>query len=202
MQREDVYLVLLGGDLKNDGNELGEESKLRCIKAAKIFRNEGNNGNCIRIVSSAGRLLFKYPQQKCALSILMFEFLNQEMGIDGEFFLADHRALNSAAELITAAVIIKKFRETYRNRRDHVHNEYRVIITSSWYHLLRLKYLWRKYCKNENLPKPEFVAAPWTPNLFSLIREVGAWIGALTGLRGPRWASGQPNGVKPKVAQN
>ena len=196
---EDVYIILLAGDQKNDGNELGDESKIRCAKAAQIFNQENVTGRNVKIINSAGCLLFKYPNQKLPLSILMFEYLTETLGLEDYSFLVDHLSLNSAAEIKLGMDIINNYRESYSHRRGHVNDYYRITIVSSWYHLPRLKFLWWKY-GSKNMPNPQFAAAGWRPSVRSLIREVGAWIGALTGCRGPRW-SRQPNGqIKPKVA--
>lgn len=195
---EDTYIVLMGGDLEDDGNELGAESKIRCTKAALVFNQINIDGCRAQIIISAGKMP-NYPKQKGTLSLMMSHYIYENFSINGDTFMLNWQATNSAAEIQLAIDTIKNFRDFYEKRGLHDHMRcYKVIIVSSWYHLPRLKFLWRKYA-HENMPKPTLIASGWRPSIWSLVREMGAWIGALTGLREPRWSKTAFNYPKPLV---
>ena len=196
---KDIYIVLMGGDLASGGQELGKESKIRCTKAALIYNKTSIDGCLARFIISAGKMPH-CPKQHRPLSIMMGLYLCENLGINNDdALLFNHQATNSAAEIQMAVNTIKEVRDFYEKRGLHSHlKDYEVIIVSSWYHLPRLRFLWWKYA-HKNMPKPQFIPAGWRLSMWSLIRELGAWIGALTGWRRPKFAFNYTGPLKSKV---
>lgn len=169
-----TWIVVYGADLIDEGRGLGPESRARCEAAAKVYWSEVSRGHKVEIFMSPG-IMPNYVNQTQPMSWLMRDYL-VNLGVSVDDVSANcHRARNSAAEtLVAASCFIGD----------------RLIVVSSWHHILRLMWTWRMY--GRGFYPHRFVATRrgrFDP--LGLIREIFAIAGLLTGLRGPLWCENQ-----------
>lgn len=121
-------VVVYGADFTKNGL-LGPETKKRCKKAASWYR--GNNTRFI-MTPEGYAPFFKGPKHEQSMASMMKEFL-ELIGIPSESIIAEERSWNTLAETLSAINIIEERKLSQE-----------VIVVSSWYHIPRIWYLWKR----------------------------------------------------------